>query len=360
MTETDEAVASEATRILASQGSNLVVTGSQVVRWRLADIFDVDENGRMGRGNTRTYPPNAPDVAAHFARALAEDRNLNQATLASFASGVEVARPGLQTAYARFFGWMERQLQKSRERQVNVRIPGAATEASGASARRLTDAVQKVMGGEELSPELMSEVVRHIAGPEGLEHLLARDGDASELVSSMKNLSISALRQTVKTSSQSDLTWAIASITALFEYVQTLSEFFDLTSAEGAQPLALVLANLGRTARKSKVSRGVANAIIAPALLLMVAHEPSKRRNFEETVAACRRELPRLRAVVALAEDMPPEVRPFLGPAGAAAFDAESEEVRVRLKALVQPWIEAHPDEAAILTPQRAELPEAS
>jgi hypothetical protein len=149
---------------------------------------------------------------------------------------------------------------------------------------------------------------------------------------------------------------------SMIEYVETLSEFFDLTSSDGAQPLALVLANLGRSARRSKVSRGVANAIVAPALLLMFANEPSGRHNFEQTLTACRKELPRMKAVVALARDMPPEVRPYLGPAGAAAFDAQSEGVRGRMKALVSPWLEAHPDEASVLVPHQdtSELPEAS
>lgn len=352
VTPADEAVARAATQLLAVAGSDQLVTGSQIVRWRLAGVFDLDEPGRRGRGNTRTYPENAGEIAAHFAQALAEDRNLDQAMLSSFANGVQIARPGLLVAYEHLFRWMSIQLEKSQTKRVKVKVPGAAGDATGARANQLFHAMRNVLSGGELTAQGASTLVSHLAGPEGEEYLVARDGDTSHLMELLKSLSLSALRQAVKKATQSDLAWAVSSMDSMVEYIVTLSEFFDLTSSDGAQPIAVVLANLGRTARKSKLSRGVASAVAAPALLL-AANTASGRRQFDEGLAACKNELPRLKAIVALARDMPPDVRKYLGITGGAAFEVQSEEVRERLKGLVSAWLDGHPDEKAVLVPRQ-------
>ena len=205
VTAADEAVAREATQLLAAAGSDQVVTGSQIVRWRLAGVFELEEPGRRGRGNTRTYPESAGEVAAHFARALAEDRNLDQAMLSSFASGVQISRPGLQAAYEHLFRWMHAQLERSQTRRLKGKVPGATGDATGAHANQLFDTMRRVLSRGELSAQGASSLVTHLAGPEAEEYLAADDGDTSHLMQLLESLSLGALRQAVKKASQSDL-----------------------------------------------------------------------------------------------------------------------------------------------------------
>ena len=198
VTKADEQVAEDASKLLAERASEVVVSGSQIVRWRAADLFDLPEGPRQGRGNIRRYPANAAEVAAEFALVLSENRKIDEALLTAFANGTDVAHHGLINAYEHYLEWLSKRLRRARARQRRpVRI--GPPDSPGAVSSLATTAMMDLFAGNSpINPtEAEAEaVIEHMASSEGLELLKEGDGLSITPVELLSHLSLDLLRKT--------------------------------------------------------------------------------------------------------------------------------------------------------------------
>jgi hypothetical protein len=344
----DEQVAREATDLLADWGSDLRVTASQIVRWRSMDLFQLPDGPRKGRGNTRQYRSNAPEVAAKFAIALSQVRDIDEAMLSVFVDGVDVGTEGIKASYDRVFRWAGVKLERARLNKRKPTMIGADGGGRSLSPDVRRSLLEVFTGREPSDPDWSERAVEQLAGREALDLFRADEGGLTRLTQVMGQLSFSTLRRTARNASVADLVWASDAANTLLQYSVTLSQLHDVTNP-GTTPAALVtLANVGRVLRKVGVSTKLGVALLAPALLVMIA-TPERRANLDDAVNACKRELPRMDAILALAETLPQETRSCLGPGGATALALLPTDEREALSATIRKWIDQHPMAASLL-----------
>jgi hypothetical protein len=348
ITLADQQVAIEASTLLVKWHKSIRVTPSQVVRWRSIDLFEVPEGPRRGRGNLRKYPANAPEVAARFALALADVRDADEAILMSFVDEVGVGPVGLASAYGHVFTWAERKLEKVRMSSKRTKffshlgIDGGVSQITG-------DVLLDSFAGHGLThPELSRHILDDLFGPGSADAFDEGDEGVSRLTQLIGKLSFSTLRRTAQRASLNDLAWAIGVARTCLDYAAALSQMFDATSVEDANPTLLLLANVGRAMRKIGVSRKLGIAMVAPAILLMASGDYG-RDQLNIGVAQCASEIPRIRATIALAEALPERWRPCFGPGGMAQFATLPIEDQAELKEQVLKWVAEFPEESRTL-----------
>jgi hypothetical protein len=353
ITAADEQVANDATDRLANWGLDLRVTASQVVRWRAMDLFQLPDGPRKGRGNTRQYRPDAPEVAAKFAIALSQVRDIDEAMLSVFVDGVDVGSDGIKASYDHVFTWAGGKLEKMRRSNRKPSMVGA-----GGGGRKISPDVRRSLlevfsGRLPADPDWSERAVEQLAGVEAVDHFQAQEGGLTRLTQIMGQLSFSTLRKTARNATVSDLAWASDAANTLVGYSVSLSRLHDATSADSAPTPLLILANIGRVLRKLGISTKLGIALLAPALLMMIA-SPEARANFDTAVNACKREIPRMEAILALTQALPESSRSCFGPGGAAALAVLPSSEREALSAQIKKWINQHPDEAAALFDQQS------
>jgi hypothetical protein len=348
ITLADEEVAIDASNLLLKWHKPIRVTPSQIVRWRSIDLFEVPDGPRRGRGNLRKYPANAPEVAARFALALAEVRDADEAILMSFVDEVGVGPIGLASAYGHVFTWAERKLEKIRISSKRTKFFSHLGISGGVSSITGDVLLDTFAGHGPSHSDLSRHVLDDLFGPGSADAFGEGDEGLSRLTQLMGKLSFSTLRRTAQRASLSDLAWATSVARICLDYAAALSQMFDATSVEGANPTLLLLGNIGRAMRKLGVSRKLGVAMVAPAILLMAAGDYG-RDQLNIGAAQCALEIPRIRATIALAEALPERWRPCFGPGGMAQFATLPTEDQAELKERVLKWVAEFPEESRTL-----------
>ncbi len=150
----DQALAQEVTALIGRP-----VSARQVRRWRQDGLLPAPAVHRGGRGlSVAVYPRGAADVAAGVAQALADDRNLDRATLISFARKVGVGEKAVRRAYERVFTAEAKRLRKKQA----VVSPG---DLVASTVLRLALGEQAPDGG-----------IAAVAREKGIDKMLVDDG----------------------------------------------------------------------------------------------------------------------------------------------------------------------------------------
>jgi hypothetical protein len=352
VTPVDERVAAEATELLVQWGhSDLSVTGSQIVRWRSADVFELPPGPRQGRGNLRQYQPNAAEVAARFAIVLSRSASLDEAVLSAMSRDVDVAHDGVTTAFDHFvYRWLP-MLQRAKKPTLRRSERFAFLGPRQAIDLSVRNAMLDLTTDREPTNPIWAElVVERFAGPEAVGYY-EEAGDMDRLRSFLKNLSLVALRRAVRDSSQQDLRWAAKTSRTLMEYARAVSDYFDATGRESSDPKHRIMARYGRTLRRLRISDDLGLAFLAPAVLLFLPNK-NARRDLALTSEALGRELPVLRTLTSAARDFPEKWRPCLGPGGLAVFAALHQDEADAVLRQLREWLDVHPEGATLVSIQ--------
>lgn len=155
-TPADNELAEKTCVILAERGRvDLSVSAVQIAKWRSeADALPVVSDRRPGRGHSTIYAADAAEVAASLAIALADDRNLDRAILAAFATGAPVQEKGLRSAarhYLRDFankaheGYADRYTSRTAMRRAMLSVFRASLHTD---IGRITDALLSLALGK--------------------------------------------------------------------------------------------------------------------------------------------------------------------------------------------------------------------
>jgi hypothetical protein len=345
LTEADGAVAQEATEWLYMQGRHdLEVTADQVVRWRLAGLFELPPGPRQGRSNLRRYPDNAGEMAARFRILLQTRPNIEEALLLAYVSDMDVGIDGVRTSISRFLWKAGPKLKRARttsKRSERFALPGPRQASDDATRAAIVDLF---LGEEPLDPDWPELLIDRFGGPDATEHLLATGG-IERLREVLRRVSIAGLSRTVRDTKRDELLWAAGTARSLVDFARAVSEVYQATGTTDSQLIYRAVASLGKRMRTKRLSGEFGVAFLAPVLLLMVPDRKG-RQQLAEVGKDCKEQLPRLQALVLAANALPERWRPSLGAGGAALLaslpDGEAEELLNQLRK----WLADHPEQA--------------
>jgi hypothetical protein len=346
VTEPDEIVALAATMLLSTWGrGDLSVSGSQVVYWRQAGLFEIPSGHRTGRGNTRRYPDNAAEIAAKFRLILESNKNIDEALLAAFADGLDVGTSGIQTAFRHTRYKLLPKIKKARlpnKRSERLTFPGPRSAVKDLDESIVIDLM---LDSEPMYPPWVDRLMDRFGGREVIEYFRHFDG-LERLRDELRLVSFAGLMRTVREAPREDLQWAMGVGNTFVEYAMAVSELYGLTGSMDADLGNRAIAALGSALEKAVVATGVQKAFLAPALLLF-SSDPSTRDRLNEAAEQCRQELPIVTATANLAAELRESWRPCLGPGGLAKFASLADDEAFELLTSVRSWLDRHPEEAA-------------
>ena len=349
LTETDRRVAEEATGLLAERGrDDLQVSPYQVVRWYSNGAF-ADETGSGGRGQRRTYPPEAPGIAAELKIALDEQKSRDDrfaiAVLTALGKA-PLAATAVRSAYSRAYDKVLGRLRLSTrpDAKRSERISFATHKKIGDNQAR--EALIAIAHGEEPEPEGTDLLIDRLFG-EGMARALADEIPMRQLRQRLARVSIASLKAIANQAGMGQLVWATDLHRSIVEYVLALSEFVDATGTKGLDPVNALLGQLGRAIAKLKLNRDFLVAASAP-LWIIVAHQPEEHVHYTRVAEDFRRATPVLQALTGLAYELPEHWRPVLGAASVFYMEQLPVGEQEALRERVRQWAEEHSDLARI------------
>ena len=223
ITLADQDVAAAATKVLAELGrSDLDVSATQVVRWRLAGLFELPEGPRRGRGNLRRYPDDAAQVAAQFRILLEDTPKIDEALLLAYASGLDVGIDGVRAGIVRFIRNATPRLQRAKhptKRSERFTLPGPRQPYDDVTRQAALDLI---MDREPLVPDWPELIINRIGTPEAAEHF-RETGGLERVGEVIRRVSFAGISRMVRDASAADLRWAADTAKVLIDYVQEVS-----------------------------------------------------------------------------------------------------------------------------------------
>ena len=255
---------------------------------------------------------------------------------------IDVARGAFVKSFDRFVREAAPKIElarKSKKRTERLAFKGHR-QKSDVLARR---AVLDLMTDREVPhPAMVDSLVERIFGPEVLDYLRESDG-LSRITAHLSVMSLVVLRQKVKESSREDIRWGASVGRTMMEYGMILAEYLDLTGEENADARVRALGKLGKTASRLGISLDLGAAFLAPAMLIFGF---SNRAEVTRAADVCRAEMPILKASVAIAKELPEQLRPSLGLGGLAFVAGLPANQANQLVDQFRTWLDEHPDMA--------------
>lgn len=376
--ETDQEVAELATKHLADAGrADLAITGDEVQGWCRRGVLPRPRPRGLGQGKgSRAVYASGTDAVAATAAAfkLALDREskhgrekLFQRAMLAVATRVGVAdHDAFVDAAVDVVGGLivrARRARRPRKRSEQVSIPGRREPNDALVVDTALDMLCfDPVGRHDLHPDLrtlplrlnygqlddpMEAVTKRLGG--SVDVVQMRDKDKRSLFGRvLLSLGLAALRRKARDVSAEEWRWGVQVARSIGEYGATHREL--LAETNGGAPVALsdslsamsrVLAESGRVFSD--------DLIVALGALAFLVATPTRslHRRLDRFAAACRAELPRLRAHLAMARAFDTADRRYLGLGGAVALEQSPESVREAWCSKARHWLAEHRDEAA-------------
>ncbi len=201
-----------------------------------------------------------------------------------------------------------------------------------------------------MNPTWAEALLGRFGGQEAVDYFNDIDG-MDRLREELKSASLVAIRRAARQSSRDELRWGARTARTVTDFARVVSEYYDVTGREGSDVRHRILAHIGRVLRRTRISDGVGVAFLAPAIMLMAPTGKAR----QELSAVCddfAKELPKLRAVISAARDLPQESRTFLGPGGLADLAGRPESTVNEVLRQLREWLSSHPEEAKLVVLQ--------
>jgi len=350
-------------------------TAVQIASWRERGAIEngpLRHPGRPSGGSAASYSDGAVDVVVGFAAALdTKPDSFDRAVLVAFARGVGVADRAIRGAYNTAYRDVGRFIVRIRDENIRIRAPkGIASDRMDTSAK--STLVELALDNAQLSfaTDGVDALIRYLGLPDELTSA-PPDPEVSDFPSFVEIIGTVALKgvnDMARTASRDDLAWAGNRTRAICIYAATLAYYVDQTRSSTTEILrpneahadsanhgyrTLVAAGrvLGRLLeRGGPGSADYLGALHAPLVLAMLRILPDRARGYLDAIGDnIETELPRLLAMASLVASVDDELRYLLGHDGVERMRAASGPQRSALRTSVKHWLEAHPEQRAIL-----------
>jgi hypothetical protein len=197
--------------------------------------------------------------------------------------------------------------------------------------------------------------------------------DYPDFATVIRWIELDGVRKEVATLNREDLDWAIGQLTTLMTFSISLARYIDLSESPlpiVSNPDPQIVSSGYHVLRTLTMGGRILSRLIAwsgkgaveyvpaycgPLLLVILRHLPQRARtDFQMSVDALARQLPRVLAMISLVEATNPELRRFLAFNAAERLAEAPTKLQDEVRSSARAWVDVHPQEVALLLDDRS------